>query len=444
MREEGAQFATFPLLGGVENLASDGRHHPYKTPTQHASKFLSDWSEASRHIFMLAVIRGQIAVANVDAIAQHWMKVHDVPKEWLSARQARDGDSFHVSVIGKEEIKNLTTAASSTSASSVLSEIVASLQSCPLLADPRAGFSPADLVDVGVGIASNQAVFAVILSPVLQWIRRSVITGYSLLRILFRWCLNPPPLLFLPVRRFGLAPKQFHITLGFNGRDAHDVDKGVNSLLGSSLFVGVEALSPVRDGSRVQMRRVVTATSNFSRDSAHPPREGGEETLAVQYTSSGDFGNGNGSDSDSSDSLRASDANTSIPSLTCVIECACATTFLGQFPFAAAHGQPASACSSASSASSSSSASASSARSLPSQSAPSHGLLRLLALARTLRYQENRLRRKGAQHYRHNTNTSLRLCSCAPPFLPRIFPCPCTRARARVQPEGRVRERCSR
>ena len=104
-----------------------------------------------------------------------------ISAEAAASRSARDGDAYHITLVSKKELAELTTTARKALAT----------QAAELL--PRAGL--AGLVCLGVGAAArgeNKAWFVALLWPALQLLRQQA----------------------------GLAPNAPHITLGFDGTAA--------------------------------------------------------------------------------------------------------------------------------------------------------------------------------------------------------------------------------
>ncbi len=122
----------------------------------------------------IALGRGQVAVVGpvVDAIATHWASSVDIAASSLQARALRDGNHFHISLIGKEECAGINMPDAPISSAALLGQIDGFLPQCPFLSVPASHLHARDVLDIGVGTANGHCFFVVIISPVLQWIRR--------------------------------------------------------------------------------------------------------------------------------------------------------------------------------------------------------------------------------------------------------------------------------
>lgn len=139
-----------------------------------------------------------------------------VPDAWQAKRQERDGDAFHVTLFTKADLQ-----VAADRLRDPESDLVAYLQAKGVaLPDPddhcsvaqsllNAHPCPLSWVDVGTGRASEdgaEATFRVLLWPAGAAARKAA----------------------------GLAPQDFHITLGFQKHDVHGKCKGLDSLVAGS------------------------------------------------------------------------------------------------------------------------------------------------------------------------------------------------------------------
>ena len=130
-----------------------------------------------------------------------------MPDSWVQQRQNRDGSHSHMTLLSKVDLQLLAqnveqkiwpggVLPSATDMSGIAAAVVA------LLGKARFAW---DWVDVGTGTckdASGEATFRVVLWPAATCLRE----------------------------KLGLPPKDFHITLGFQGNDVHSKSKGLTSI----------------------------------------------------------------------------------------------------------------------------------------------------------------------------------------------------------------------
>lgn len=125
----------------------------------------------------------------VEKVAAKWKEVLQLPKEMLEPRQLRDGElAHHITLLTSSEMQSLSP------------QFCGEMESLG-----STHIDDIDIVDLGIGkfsSASNIVVYAILFIPWGNQLRS----------------------------RLGLAPKDFHITLGFSVSDVYDISKGLDTI----------------------------------------------------------------------------------------------------------------------------------------------------------------------------------------------------------------------
>jgi len=175
------------------------------------------WGVKKQAQMRSAIIRGCLMAVGpeVDELATALAAV--VTSSAAARREARDGKAFHITLVAKAELAQL------------------SKQACKELEAAAARLSPKDCLHLGVGTATrgaDKAWFVVLLWPGLQMLREQA----------------------------GLAHSSPHITLGFDGADVHECSKGALQLMAMSNMPPA-ALPPRNWDSAAEVIRRVARSS---------------------------------------------------------------------------------------------------------------------------------------------------------------------------------------
>lgn len=149
--------------------------------------------------------RGVVAVSGERVEQASRRGLAAVPDSWVQQRQNRDGQHSHMTLLSKVDLQLLAQNVEKIWPGDVLpSADMSGIAAAVVALLDKASYAW-DWVDVGTGTCkdtSGEATFRVVLWPAARGLRE----------------------------KLGLPPKDFHITLGFQGNDVHSKSKGLTSI----------------------------------------------------------------------------------------------------------------------------------------------------------------------------------------------------------------------